>query len=136
MSFSAAGAAEKVGLFLLFLGLRRSIGEDAVFRYFDRHVFGDGDDEGIVFYRLDLAVDAACGHNFVAFFHRLALFLQFFLFLGLGANHKEVEDHENQDHHDPEIPLVFSGLCPTGSSPIGGHKQQNVIKHSLFVISE
>lgn len=96
-------------LFLLSLCLG-GVSINAIFAYFDSHILGDCDDESGFLYLFDLAVYTACGYYFVSFFHRFALLLKLFLFLGLGTDHEEIEDYEDQNHHNPERPLI-SLLC-------------------------
>ena len=94
---------------LLLCGSRciRCIGEDTVFTYFDGDILGDSDDEGRLLHLFDLTVDTACGNDLVALLHALALLLNLFLTLGLRTNHKEIEDDEDGDHHDPKTPLTL-----------------------------
>lgn len=98
-------------LFLLSLCLG-GVSINAIFAYFDSHILGDRDDESGILYLFDLAVYTACGYYFVSFFHCFTLLLKFFLFLGLGTDHEEIEDYEDQDHHNPKRPLA-SLLCST-----------------------
>lgn len=87
-------------------------GLDGGFDDFDASVIGDFDNEAVVFYVGDGAVDAACGEDVIASGEGLEHFSVLFLFFALGGDEKEPHAAEEEDHDDE---LATDATCATWS---------------------
>ena len=72
---------------------------------------GGGFDGGHTAFAADEGdVDAAGGHDLVAFLEAVAVGLLFLGFLGLGPDEEEVEDNNHGDDHDDGFPGVVRSV--------------------------
>ena len=84
----------------------------------------------------DSAVDAACGHHFVAFLEGVAELLHLLLLLALRTNHKEPHHHEDEDKHNPHSPAAALLGCSTGGRGRLENNSQEIHKALLFFIDQ
>ena len=69
------------------------------------------DDDRVILHGHDVADDAADGRDVVADLQRIAHGLCFLLPLVFRADHEEVEDRDQRDHHDDKRKVAAAGGC-------------------------
>ena len=85
---------------------------DSELRELNADAVGAGlDDDRVILHGHDVADDAADGRDVVADLQRIAHGLCFLLPLVFRADHEEVEDRDQRDHHDDKRKVAAAGGC-------------------------